>query len=99
MDDQQQQETTKCVVVCDGSVIGVCTAYFLAKKGAAVTLVEKSFVACAASGKTGGILALDWCDGGPVESLGRASFNLHRSLSEDSTAPNNTAINTLSVLR
>ena len=64
-------------------MIGVCTAYFLAKKGAAVTLIEKSSVACAASGKSGGFLALDWCDGGPLSSLARASFNLHRSLAEE----------------
>ncbi|KAE8655162.1 putative LRR receptor-like serine/threonine-protein kinase [Hibiscus syriacus] len=84
MDDPQ---TKKRVVVCGGGVIGVCTAYFLAKKGAVVTLVEKSSVACAASGKAGGFLALDWCDGGPVESLARASFNLHRSLSEELNGP------------
>lgn len=71
------------VVVCGGGVIGVCTAYFLSKSGAAVTLVEKSSVACAASGKAGGFLALDWCDGGPLSSLARASFNLHRSLAEE----------------
>ncbi|GAV74866.1 DAO domain-containing protein [Cephalotus follicularis] len=73
----------KRVVVCGGGVIGVCTAYFLAKKGAAVTLIEKSSVACAASGKAGGFLALDWCDGGALSSLARASFNLHRSLAEE----------------
>lgn len=73
----------KRVAVCGGGVIGVCTAYFLAKKGAAVTLIEKSSVACAASGKSGGFLALDWCDSGPLSSLARASFNLHRSLSEE----------------
>ena len=77
----------KRVVVCGGGVIGVCTAYFLAKKGAAVTLVEKSDVACAASGKAGGFLALDWCDGEPVESLARASFTLHRSLSAELDGP------------
>ncbi|XWS41849.1 hypothetical protein CRYUN_Cryun17cG0118200 [Craigia yunnanensis] len=87
MDDQQQPGTTKRVVVCGGGVIGVCTAYFLAKKGAAVTIVEKSSIACAASGKAGGFLALDWCDGGPVESLARASFNLHRLLSEELNGP------------
>ncbi|KAK9284148.1 hypothetical protein L1049_023316 [Liquidambar formosana] len=81
MDHQQLQP--KRVVVCGGGVIGVCTAYFLAKKGAAVTLIEKSSVACAASGKAGGFLALDWCDGGPLSNLARASFNLHRSLAQE----------------
>ncbi|XP_073060512.1 D-amino-acid oxidase [Primulina eburnea] len=80
MDDQI---APKKVVVCGGGVIGVCTAYFLSKMGAAVTLVEKSSIACAASGKAGGFLALDWCDGGSVGSLARASFNLHRSLAQE----------------
>ncbi|XP_057731285.1 putative oxidoreductase TDA3 [Arachis stenosperma] len=84
---QPMDQNPKRVVVCGGGVIGVCTAYFLAKKGAAVTLIEKSDVACAASGKAGGFLALDWCDGGPVESLARASFNLHRSLSAELNGP------------
>ncbi|XP_065876331.1 D-amino-acid oxidase [Euphorbia lathyris] len=79
MDLQNQ----KRAVVCGGGIIGVCTAYFLAKKGVAVTLIEKSSVACAASGKAGGFLALDWCDGGPLSSLARVSFNLHRSLAEE----------------
>ncbi|XP_074578506.1 D-amino-acid oxidase [Curcuma longa] len=71
----------KRVVVCGGGVIGACTAYFLATKGAAqVTVVEKSSVACAASGKAGGFLALDWCDSSPLGGLARASFHLHRSL-------------------
>ncbi|KAK8694829.1 hypothetical protein V6N13_072373 [Hibiscus sabdariffa] len=87
MDDRQHPDIKKRVIVCGGGVIGVCTAYFLAKKGATVTLIEKSSVACAASGKAGGFLALDWCDGGPVESLARASFNLHRSLSEELDGP------------
>ncbi|GKG15340.1 hypothetical protein Tco_0357663, partial [Tanacetum coccineum] len=43
----------------------------------------QSSIACAASGKAGGFLALDWCDGGPVSALARASFNLHRSLAEE----------------
>ncbi|KAG6425362.1 hypothetical protein SASPL_115792 [Salvia splendens] len=77
------QNPPKRVIVCGGGIIGVCAAYFLAKKGAAVTVVEQSSIACAASGKAGGFLALDWCDGGPVSSLARASFNLHRSLAEE----------------
>lgn len=48
-----------------------------------MTLVEKSGIACAASGKAGGFLALDWCDGGPVSSLARASFLLHQQLAEE----------------
>ncbi|EOA13464.1 hypothetical protein CARUB_v10026507mg [Capsella rubella] len=81
--NQIDGETSKRVVVCGGGVIGVCTAYFLAKKGITVTLVEKSAIACAASGKAGGFLAFDWCDGSPVAALARASFNLHRSLAEE----------------
>ncbi|KAI3747880.1 hypothetical protein L6452_10598 [Arctium lappa] len=83
MDDSQRQpQPPKKVVVCGGGIIGVCTAYFLAKKGVAVTLIERSSIACAASGKAGGFLALHMCDGGPLSSLARTSFNLHRSLAE-----------------
>ncbi|CAL1380743.1 unnamed protein product [Linum trigynum] len=78
-----QPDSNRRVVVCGGGVIGVCTAYFLAKKGVSVTLIEKSSIACAASGKAGGFLALDWCDGGPVGPLARASFNLHRTLAQE----------------
>ncbi|KAG0466153.1 hypothetical protein HPP92_017733 [Vanilla planifolia] len=73
------------VVVCGGGVIGVCTAYFLACKSAgclSVIVVEKSSIASAASGKAGGFLALDWCDGTPVSELARASFLLHRQLAD-----------------
>ena len=48
---------------------------------------QRSFLTCAASGKTGGFLALDWCNSGTVASLARASFNLHRSLSEELNEP------------
>ncbi|KAK1363782.1 FAD-dependent oxidoreductase family protein [Heracleum sosnowskyi] len=85
MDNNPQSTNSppKKVVVCGGGVIGVCAAYYLSKKGAAVTLIEKSSIACAASGKAGGFLALDWCDDGPLGSLARASFNLHRSLAQE----------------
>ncbi|XAR51314.1 D-amino-acid oxidase [Bertholletia excelsa] len=94
MAEKQQQQ----VVVCGGGVIGACTAYFLAKKGAAVTVVEKSSPACAASGKAGGFLALDWCDGGPVGPLARASFNLHRSLAEELDGAHSYGYRTLTTL-
>ena len=40
-------------------------------------------MACAASGKSGGFLALDWCDGSPVGPLARASFALHAELARE----------------
>ena len=45
-------------------------------------MIERTGVACAASGKSGGFLALDWCDGTPIEALARRSFALHASLAE-----------------
>ena len=68
------------VVVCGAGVIGAAVACFLARRGVAVTVVERSGVACAASGKSGGFLALDWCDGSPLGPLARASFALHAEL-------------------
>ena len=64
-------------------MVGASTAYFLAKHGVRVTLVERSGVACAASGKSGGFLALDWCDGSPLGPLARASFALHAELARE----------------
>jgi glycine/D-amino acid oxidase-like deaminating enzyme len=68
------------VIVCGAGVIGASVAYFLACRGVSVTVVERSGVACAASGKSGGFLALDWCDGSPLGPLARASFALHAVL-------------------
>jgi glycine/D-amino acid oxidase-like deaminating enzyme len=68
------------VIVCGAGVIGASVAYFLACRGVAVTVVERSDVASAASGKSGGFLALDWCDGSPLEALARRSFALHAEL-------------------
>jgi glycine/D-amino acid oxidase-like deaminating enzyme len=71
------------VIVCGAGVVGAATAYFLARRGVAVTVVERTGVACAASGKSGGFLALDWCDGGPVGPLARLSFGLHAELARE----------------
>jgi glycine/D-amino acid oxidase-like deaminating enzyme len=71
------------VVVCGAGVVGASVAYFLARRGVAVTLVERTGVACAASGKSGGFLALDWCDGSPVGPLARASFDVHARLAAE----------------
>ena len=68
------------VVICGGGVIGACTAYFLSLRQVEAIVVERTGVACAASGKSGGFLALDWCDGSPLGRLARRSFNLHADL-------------------
>jgi len=68
------------VVICGGGVIGACTAYFLRRRGIDVTVVERTEVAAAASGKAGGFLAWDWCAGTPLDALARRSFALHAQL-------------------
>jgi glycine/D-amino acid oxidase-like deaminating enzyme len=80
---RSQSLTPSHVVVCGAGVIGAAVAYFLALRGARVTVVERSGVACAASGKSGGFLALDWCDGSPLAPLARASFALHAELARE----------------
>ena len=70
------------VLICGGGVIGASIAYFLTCRGVKPIVVERTGVACAASGKSGGFLALDWCDGSPLEALARRSFALHASLPE-----------------
>ena len=70
------------VVVCGGGVVGACTAYFLSRRQVEVVVVERSGVACAASGKAGGFLARDWCDGSALGPLARRSFALHAELAE-----------------
>jgi glycine/D-amino acid oxidase-like deaminating enzyme len=69
------------VVICGGGVLGACLAYFLSlHRRVEVTVVERTGVACAASGKAGGFLALDWCDGSPLGPLARRGFALHAEL-------------------
>jgi len=68
------------VIVCGAGVVGASVAYFLARRGVDVTVLERTAVACGASGKSGGFLALDWCDDSPLGPLARASFALHAKL-------------------
>jgi glycine/D-amino acid oxidase-like deaminating enzyme len=65
------------VLICGGGVIGASIAYFLSLRGVRATVIERTGLACAASGKAGGFLALDWCDGSPLAPLARRSFALH----------------------
>ncbi|MGI4946448.1 MAG: NAD(P)/FAD-dependent oxidoreductase [Janthinobacterium lividum] len=70
------------VVVLGGGAIGASVAFRLAERGADVSVVECHAVAGAASGKSGGFLALDWCDGTPLEQLARRSFALHAEFAD-----------------
>jgi glycine/D-amino acid oxidase-like deaminating enzyme len=68
------------VVVCGGGVVGAAIAYFLSLRQVEAVVIERTGVACAASGKSGGFLALDWCDGSALAPLARRSFELHADL-------------------
>jgi glycine/D-amino acid oxidase-like deaminating enzyme len=68
------------VLICGGGVIGACIAYFLSQRRVEAVVIERTGIACAASGKSGGFLALDWCDGTPLAPLARRSFSLHGEL-------------------
>jgi glycine/D-amino acid oxidase-like deaminating enzyme len=71
----------KRIVICGGGAIGAAIAYFTSRRGAEPIVIERHEVAGAASGKSGGFLALDWCRGSPLDKLARRSFGLHAELS------------------
>ena len=71
------------ILILGGGVIGTSIAYHLAARGADVIVIERKAIACAASGKSGGFLAMDWCDGSPLMQLARRSFALHAELAEE----------------
>jgi glycine/D-amino acid oxidase-like deaminating enzyme len=73
----------KRIVICGGGAIGAAIAYFLSRRGTQATVIERHEVAGAASGKSGGFLALDWCAGTPLDALARRSFALHADLSAE----------------
>ncbi|EEB09177.2 cytoplasm protein [Schizosaccharomyces japonicus yFS275] len=76
------------VLIIGGGIVGVCTAFFITKRPEfaqgklRVVLLEENDIACAASGKAGGFLALDW-HGKPTESLSTLSYRLHEKLAEE----------------
>jgi glycine/D-amino acid oxidase-like deaminating enzyme len=69
------------IVICGAGVIGASIAYYLSTLGVPCVVLDKSGVAAAASGKAGGFLARDWCDGSPTRALARPSFDMHAALS------------------
>jgi len=80
---ESETEQHMRALVVGGGVIGASTAYYLAARGADVIVIEREAIACAASGKSGGFLAIDWCDGSPLMQLARRSFALHAELAEE----------------
>jgi glycine/D-amino acid oxidase-like deaminating enzyme len=73
----------KRIVICGGGVIGVAIAYFASRCGARPIVIERHAIAGAASGKSGGFLALDWCRGSSLDQLARRSFELHAELAAE----------------
>src|SRR5262249_57347937 len=70
-------------VIGGGGAIGAAIAYFKSRRGAEPIVIERHEVAGAASGKSGGFLALDWCRGSPLDQLARRSFALHAELASE----------------
>jgi glycine/D-amino acid oxidase-like deaminating enzyme len=70
------------ILIMGGGAIGTSIAYYLAAKGADAVVIERTAIGCAASGKSGGFLAMDWCDGTPLVRLARRSFALHAELAQ-----------------
>src|SRR6476646_7904607 len=73
----------KRMVICGGGAISAAIACFISRRGAHPVVVERHEVAGAASGKSGGFLALDWCRGSSLDRLARRSFELHAQLSSE----------------
>jgi glycine/D-amino acid oxidase-like deaminating enzyme len=73
----------KRIVICGGGAIGVAIAYFASRRGARPIVIERHAIAGAASGKSGGFLALDWCSGSSLDQLARRSFALHAELAAE----------------
>jgi glycine/D-amino acid oxidase-like deaminating enzyme len=78
-------------VIIGGGIIGASTLYYSAKHAARrdaadssrITLIEGSKeLAPAASGKSGGFLALDW-HGSSTASLAELSYDLHNQLAKE----------------
>lgn len=85
------------VVILGGGIIGCSIAYFLSQRGVPSTIVERTKIAAAASGKSGGFLAGGWGDGAVTQALHRESFKLHEQLATDLGLTTYRKIPTLSV--
>jgi len=85
------------VVILGGGLQGCASAYYLQLRGFDdVTIVERTSVAAAASGKGGGFLARGW-GSGPTRALHEVSFDLHAGLAKTLGLKTYRKIKTLSV--
>src|SRR5690349_22131118 len=71
------------IIICGGGAIGAALAWFVSRRGAQAIVIERNEIGGAASGKSGGFLALDWCAGTPLDPLARRSFALHAELAAE----------------
>jgi glycine/D-amino acid oxidase-like deaminating enzyme len=71
------------VAICGAGVIGAAAAYELSRRNIDVTVIERWRVAGAASGKSGGFLARDWCRGTAIAALAERSFDLHTAWAQE----------------
>ncbi|EKX33390.1 hypothetical protein GUITHDRAFT_158911 [Guillardia theta CCMP2712] len=91
-----EPKVPKNVVICGGGIQSAAIAYYLSLRGVAPTVIERSEIACAASGKAGGFLARGWGNGDTAE-LHEVSFDLHEQLSKDLKLKGYRKLPTLSV--
>jgi glycine/D-amino acid oxidase-like deaminating enzyme len=78
------EEEEPPVLIVGGGMWGAATSFYLAREHAVKSVVlELESPACAASGKAGGFLALDWTDSQPRNAIVRPSFRLHEQLAAE----------------
>ena len=71
----------KRVVIVGGGIHAASCAYYLSQKNIPSLIIERSSIACAASGKSGGFLAKNW-GSGSTKQLHVESFKLHQELAK-----------------
>lgn len=75
------------VIVVGGGIVGTATAYYLAREGFRVTLLERKGLAAEASGSNVGLVSLSTKPPGPLFELARTSIDMYPSLEEELDFP------------
>jgi len=71
------------VVVVGGGIIGSATAYYLARAGKDVVLMEKNELASGSSGANAGLTSTTWCPPGPLLQMSMASLKEYDYFSQE----------------